>query len=74
MVHETVNHGLFFKDPVTQVHTNTIEGTWAGIKVNISASQGTKKYIKGHLARILWRRVNSGNIWEGFNLKNKLIE
>ena len=65
VIHETVNHKLYFKDPVTQVHTNTIEGTWAGIKVNISASQRTKKYIKEHLATFLWRRENSGNIWEG---------
>ena len=80
VIHETVNHTLFFKDPVTQVHTNTIEGTWAGIKVNISASQRTKKYIKGHLGTFLWRRENSGNIWEAFmgllnfHLNNKLFE
>ena len=52
MAHETVNLQLFFKDPITQAHTNTIEGTWAGIKVNISASQRTKKYIKGTLSDI----------------------
>ena len=34
--HCTVNHSKYFKDPVTGIHTNTIEGTWAGLKCKIS--------------------------------------
>ena len=30
-----VNHPLHYKDPVTGVHTNGIEGTWNGIKLAI---------------------------------------
>jgi hypothetical protein len=33
--HATVNHSNFFKDPVTKVHTNTIEGTWFAVKKTI---------------------------------------
>ena len=27
--HQTVNHSIYFKDPVTGVHTNTIESYWS---------------------------------------------
>jgi transposase-like protein len=33
--HKTVNHSLFFKDPVTGVHTNTVEGTNFALKRQI---------------------------------------
>lgn len=33
--HKVVNHKLYFKDPVTGVHTNTIEGNWNGLKRQI---------------------------------------
>jgi transposase-like protein len=33
--HQMVNHKLHFRDPVTGVHTNTIEGNWSGLKEKI---------------------------------------
>ncbi|GBN15446.1 hypothetical protein AVEN_140170-1 [Araneus ventricosus] len=41
-VHYTVNHSVNFKDPITGVHFNGIEGTWSAIKAQFR-SQGTKK-------------------------------
>ena len=52
IVYETINHSLYFKDPITQVHINTIEGTWTGVKVKISAKQ-RKKCIEGHLPEFI---------------------
>lgn len=34
--HRTVNHKKHFKNPETGVHTNTIEGTWNGLKQSIT--------------------------------------
>ena len=36
MDHKTVNHSLHFVDPNTNVHTNTIERTWFGVKQQVS--------------------------------------
>lgn len=30
-----MNHSLGFKDPITDVHTNTIEGSWEAMKAKI---------------------------------------
>lgn len=35
MLHDTVNHTYHFVDPLTGVHTNTIEGTWHAVKSRI---------------------------------------
>ena len=51
--HETVNHSLYYKDPVTNVHTNTIEGSWAGIKMHIPPRGRTKTLITMYLIRYM---------------------
>jgi hypothetical protein len=62
-LHDTVNHCYYFVDPVTFVHTNTIEGLWSGIKRNIPIQHRTKKFIDNDLFEYIWRRENKNNLW-----------
>lgn len=62
--HFTVNHSRHFKDPVTGIHTNTIEGLWNGIKLNIKPRSRTKKDLEGHLMKFIWRKINKEHLWE----------
>ena len=64
--HSTVNHSLYFKDPSTGVHTNTIEGTWAGLKLKIPIKNRTENFIEPHLWEFLWRRKNKEMLWTAF--------
>ena len=51
--HETVNYNKHFVDPVSGVHTNTIEGTWSGVKLNVPYRCRTKKLIDPFLVRYM---------------------
>ena len=65
--HMTVNHSKHFKDPKTGVHTNTIEGTWNGLKHSMSPRHRNKKDILLHLGEYKWRKRNREyNIWKKF--------
>jgi ISXO2-like transposase domain len=64
--HIRVNHGENFVDPVTGAHTNTIEGTWNGIKLKIQPRNRDERFINEHLLEFIWRRKNRDHLWEGF--------
>jgi transposase-like protein len=65
--HKTVNHSKNFKDPVTGVHTNTIEGTWNALKQSIIPRNRNKKDILLYLREYQWRKNNrENNIWTKF--------
>lgn len=64
-VHQTVNHSKFFKDPITGIHTNTVEGTNNALKISICPRNRTKS-IDSHLSEFIWRRINADNLWESF--------
>jgi hypothetical protein len=61
--HATVNHTQHYKDPETGVHTNTIEGTWAGMKQNVHKRHRTKQFIEGRLLRFIWERKYKDCLW-----------
>jgi transposase-like protein len=64
--HQSVNHSLYLRDPNTGVHTNTIEGTWSGLKRNIQMRYRTNSAIDKHLVEFIWRRKHAGDLWGGF--------
>lgn len=57
--HLQVNHSKNFKDPITGTHTNTIEGNWAGIKMNVPFRGRTKEKINLYLIRYMLLRNES---------------
>lgn len=66
VVHETVNHSLFFKDPETGVHTNTIESTWNALKTRIEPRCRVKEGMNDRLMEFIWRRKHKDDLWNAF--------
>ena len=65
-IHGTVNHSEFFKDPLTGIDTNAMEGMWAVMKKNIAPSlRATADGIQQYLYEWMWRRHYSGRLWAG---------
>jgi hypothetical protein len=64
--HLTVNHSQYFCDPDTGVHTNTIEGTWSGLKRRIPIRDRTERLIGPYLWEFIWRRKNKERLWDAF--------
>jgi len=64
--HFTVDHWKNFKDPVTGVNTNAIEGTWNGVKPRIKPRNRVQEGMDEHLWEFIWRRKNEGQLWPGF--------
>jgi transposase-like protein len=62
--HLTVNHSLHYVDPDTGVHTNTIEGTWSGMKLCISKRHRSGALVDGYLDAFTWRRRFADNQWD----------
>jgi ISXO2-like transposase domain len=61
--HWQVNHSHTFVDPLTGAHTNTIEGTWHGLKLAVPQRQRAETKIDGYLLEFMWRRENQDDEW-----------
>lgn len=64
--HQTVNHSHHFVNPDDGTHTNTIEGTWNGMKLKIASRKRCRDGIEDHLFEFIWRRKNDNDLWGGF--------
>ena len=64
VLHKTVNHSLHFVSD-NGVHTNTIEGTWNGIKFMVPPRNRTNADIGEYLFEFIWRRQNYDDLWGG---------
>ena len=54
--HQTVNHSIEFKNPVTGVHTNNIESYWERVKGKLKKMKGCKhEFIPSYLDEFLWK-------------------
>jgi transposase-like protein len=62
--HTTVNHEHHFVDPITGVHTNTIEGLWNEMKRNMSPRRFKRNTLLDDGFEFMWRRRYSANLWE----------
>jgi transposase-like protein len=65
IAHHTVNHSISFIDYETDVHTNSIEGKWAGLKNAITLRGKVTKTLDGHLLEHIWRFKHQDAIWKG---------
>lgn len=50
--HQTVNHSQNFRNPITGVHTNSIEGSWSAVKNVVPKRNRTKIGIKTFLDKL----------------------
>eukprot|EP00116_Pleurobrachia_bachei_P008235 sb/3468497/ len=55
--HSSVNHTLYFKDPVTGVHTNRCEGLWKHIRESVTGSRTLEDSFVDFMMR---RRFTTG--------------
>ena len=63
MEHRTVNHSVTYVAP-DGTHTNTIEGTWAGIKRKVPVRHRTEQWVTGNLVLFIWRRRFANALWD----------
>jgi len=58
--HLTVNHSIEFVSSTNGVHTNSIEGNWAGLKTETPVRGRTRRLIDRYLVRFMLKRNHAG--------------
>ncbi|KAF0492495.1 Transposase, ISXO2-like domain-containing protein [Gigaspora margarita] len=66
IIHRRVNHSKNRIQRGTGVHTNSIEGLWNGVKLNISTRNCSKQLLEKHLYEFMWRHKYRNNLFEAF--------
>ena len=65
--HQTVNHQENFVDPITGVHTQSIESYWNRQKNFIKSMRGVRRpLLKSYLDEFMWRERHSSNAFDFF--------
>ena len=64
--HETVNHKRYFKDPVTGVCTNTVEGVNGALKATVPIRHRTEESAPLMCALYIWRDENLSRLCDAF--------
>jgi hypothetical protein len=63
--HTRVNHSKRNQNQLfRKIHSNTIEGTWNSIKMNLKVRNSNKNIIQKHLHEFSYRRKHHNNLWE----------
>ncbi|GFW51584.1 DDE_Tnp_IS1595 domain-containing protein [Trichonephila clavipes] len=55
--HLSVNHKMYFKDPETGAHTNSIEGSWSAIKKSLRGIRRCVDQFDSYFAEFLRRKL-----------------
>ena len=65
-IHHTVNNSIQLVN-TTGFHSNTIEGTWSGLKATVPFRMRVLQKIQFKVFEFIWRRKNeNNNLWEAF--------
>ena len=64
--HLLVNHSKWFKDPISGVHTNTIEGNWRSIKYNVPPRCRTTNLVSLYLVKYMLIRNDKNLAFSNF--------
>ncbi|CAG8613353.1 13178_t:CDS:1 [Acaulospora morrowiae] len=64
IIHEKINRSISFVN-MNGTHTNTIEGTWQGLKIRIQPRHRGTESIEKYLLEFIWRRKHENDLWQG---------
>lgn len=66
VVHSTVNHSRYFRDPVTGVCTNAVEGLNGALKRSIPQQFRNNRYAPQYIDQFIWKRKYAGSLCIAF--------
>ncbi|KII61763.1 hypothetical protein RF11_14603 [Thelohanellus kitauei] len=75
-IHRTVNHTLFFRDPITGAHTNNVEAYWASVKKSFKrGGQTSSNLLQQKIDEKMWRERYGKTPEETFeNIMSQMAE